>query len=107
VSQARPLLHPRTTALFVSCRGKGIDHTSILCIVQRLIQEAGVQKKVNLHSIRHSCATHMLNRGADIRFVQELLGHACLSTTQVYTRVSITKLKQTHAKHHPREQADF
>ena len=106
-TEGRPLLKPRTPALFVSMRGKAIDHYSILVIIQRILRNAGINKNVTLHSIRHCCATHMLNRGADIRYVQEMLGHASLNTTQVYTHVSIQRLRRTHAKHHPREQGDF
>ena len=107
VTEGRPYLKPQTPVLFVSVRGKAIDHYSILVTVQRILRAAGIHKKATLHSIRHCCATHMLNRGADIRYVQEMLGHASLNTTQVYTRVSINRLRQTHAKHHPREQGDF
>jgi len=107
VEQARPLLRPCCEALLVSWRGKPLDKWSIVCCVRRTLEAAGIQRRVTLHSLRHACATHMLNHGADIRYVQELLGHASLGTTQVYTRVSIGKLKDTHRRHHPREQAGF
>jgi site-specific recombinase XerD len=72
-----------------------------------ILKRAGIKRRIRLHDIRHTCATHMLNRGADIRYVQELLGHSCLSSTQIYTHVSIKKLQETHRKYHPREQNGF
>lgn len=107
VAHARPVLHPKSTHLFLTCRGKPLDTHTVRTCIQQLLRSAGIHRPTTLHGLRHACATHMLNHGADIRYVQELLGHADLSTTQVYTHVSIRKLKQTHAKHHPREQADF
>jgi integrase/recombinase XerD len=71
--------------------------------VQYYREESGIKKPVTPHAFRHACATHMLERGAPIRCVQELLGHADINSTQVYTHVTITDLKKAHARYHPRE----
>lgn len=67
----------------------------------RSIEKAEIGRKGSCHLFRHSCATHMLENGADIRFIQQLLGHAKLDTTQVYTEVSIKQLQEVHARTHP------
>ena len=64
---------------------------------------AGIKQHVTPHSFRHSCATEMLKNGVDIRYIQELLGHESLKTTQIYTKVAVKDLKKVHAKCHPRE----
>jgi integrase/recombinase XerD len=69
--------------------------------VRRYLDYAGVKAPGSCHLLRHACATHMLENGADIRFIQALLGHADLSSTQIYTNVSILKLKEIHAATHP------
>lgn len=106
--EARPLLTTEgNDFLFINRAGRHISHNTIRAIVIKVVKAAGLTKHVKIHGIRHTCATHMLNHGADIRYVQELLGHASLSSTQVYTHVSIKKLKETHAKCHPREQGEL
>jgi integrase/recombinase XerD len=70
-------------------------------LVRRYLDYAGVKAPGSCHLLRHACATHMLENGADIRFIQALLGHADLSSTQIYTNVSILKLKEIHAATHP------
>jgi site-specific recombinase XerD len=104
----RPLLAPKTIAnVFVNMRGAPMGKMAVLDAVKRAVAGAGISRNITAHAIRHCSATHMLNHGADIRYVQEFLGHASVSTTQIYTHVSIAKLKQTHARYHPREQDDF
>ncbi len=108
LKESRPILAKADSDyLFVSTHGKSISAEATREIVRGICKKAKIEKKVCVHSLRHSCATHMLNNGADIRYVQELLGHRCLSSTQVYTHVSIQKLKNTHSKHHPREKDNF
>jgi len=90
-------------AIFVSQRGNRIpDAKSIRRRIEKYVAAAGIQKKITPHTLRHTFATHMLNAGADLRSVQELLGHASLSTTQIYTHVTADRLKQVYEKAHPR-----
>jgi len=107
ISEARPVLATAAgDTLFITRRGKPLDDQTLYKTVVNVTKGAGIERHIKVHTIRHTCATHMLNHGADIRYVQELLGHACLTSTQVYTHVSINKLKETHRRHHPREQAE-
>ena len=94
-------------ALFLTFKGAGMGRMTVRDTVMRIVREAGITRHVKTHGLRHTCATHMLNHGADIRYVQELLGHSCLSSTQVYTHVSIKQLKESHRKFHPREREEF
>jgi len=90
-------------AIFLSQRGNRIpDAKSIRRRIEKYVAAAGIQKKITPHTLRHTFATHMLNAGADLRSVQELLGHASLSTTQIYTHVTADRLKQVYEKAHPR-----
>jgi integrase/recombinase XerD len=100
----RALLQPKkpTDLLFISKNGRQLSEGSLNYILRKRTGLAGVSR-IKPHSVRHACATHMLRAGADIRYVQELLGHAELSTTQIYTKVEISFLKQAHQKYHPRE----
>jgi integrase/recombinase XerD len=86
--------------------GKRLDPNGVWAAVRRCIQLAGIKKRVSTHSLRHSCATHMLKNGAPVRHIQEMLGHASINTTQIYTRVTINDLKQVHAKYHPGQKED-
>lgn len=99
--KARPELVKRAdAALFVSRHGGRLSHVGLRAIVKRHGRAIGVE--LSPHALRHTCATHLLRGGADIRHVQELLGHRCLSTTALYTRVAIEDLRQLIARAHPR-----
>ncbi len=98
-----PAVGGPTRAIFLSQRGTRIpDRKSILRRVEKYAQDAGIRKKITPHTFRHTFATHMLNAGADLRSIQELLGHASLSTTQIYTHVTADRLKRVYEKAHPR-----
>lgn len=92
----------KQSAVFLNKFGKRITDRSIRRIVDKYIKAAAIKEKISPHSLRHSFATHLLNRGADLRSVQELLGHKNLSTTQIYTHVSQERLKTVYNKAHPR-----
>jgi integrase/recombinase XerD len=81
--------------------GGKINLSTINDIVRECARCSGIKKRVTTHTLRHTCATHMLKNGAPIRHIQEMLGHACIETTQVYTRVTINDLKEIHARYHP------
>jgi len=88
-------------ALFLTKSGKRIQERMVRYIISAYIEALSIQKHVSPHTLRHTFATHMLENGAGIRIIQELLGHSSLSTTQVYTHLTIGKLKEDYAKHHP------
>jgi integrase/recombinase XerD len=90
-------------ALFVTKSGLPLRRIDVALIVKAVAERAGMKKPVRPHRLRHACATHMLQGGADIRHIQKLLGHASLQTTQIYTQVSIADLKAVHKRFHPRE----
>lgn len=100
----RLLLGPnRSTFLFLNSRGGSLSRQGIDLIIDKRALTAGLDRsKISAHVFRHSCATHMLSHGADIRVVQELLGHASISTTQIYTAVALTSLKREYLNAHPR-----
>jgi integrase/recombinase XerD len=102
LTEARPeLLAHDTTALFLNDYGEPAHAEFVSGKVKRYMEFAGVQKIGSAHLLRHACATHMLEGGADIRFIQEMLGHANIETTEIYTHVSIDKLIAVHASTHP------
>lgn len=105
VKEVRPTLirDPYENHVFLSLRGRRLSRNVIWEIVRRCAAWSKVMKRVSPHTFRHTCATLMLRNKANLRHIQELLGHASLNTTQVYTAVSITDLKEAHAKCHPRE----
>lgn len=100
------LVKARTgSELFISERGKAISRKTVWVIVKKYAQAAGLGKSVKPHLLRHSFATHLLGGGADLRAIQEMLGHASIGTTQIYTAVENSRLLDQHAKHHPRNRA--
>lgn len=88
--------------LFLNWRGRKLSRMAIWDIINKYTKMAGIQKQIYPHILRHSFATHMLEGGADLRSIQEMLGHADISTTQIYTHVDISYLKQVHKQFHPR-----
>jgi site-specific recombinase XerD len=93
---------PREQALFLSKSGKRLSNSDVTRRLGLWTREAAIAAGVSPHSLRHSFATHLLEGGADLRTIQELLGHASISTTQVYTRVDAARLRDTYAASHPR-----
>ncbi|MGW5195629.1 site-specific tyrosine recombinase XerD [Kribbella sp. NPDC004138] len=103
--RGRPELVSRgrgTPALFLNARGGRLSRQSAWTVLRRAAQRAGIAKEISPHTLRHSYATHLLDGGADVRVVQELLGHASVTTTQVYTLVTVDKLREVYATSHPR-----
>jgi integrase/recombinase XerD len=92
---------PKEEALFVSMKGKRIERTVVWARLKQYALAAGIQKNISPHTLRHSFATHLLENGADLRIIQELLGHASISTTDRYTHIEQSHLKKSFEKFHP------
>ncbi|MDH5643348.1 MAG: tyrosine recombinase XerC [Gemmatimonadota bacterium] len=93
---------PVEQAIFLSAKCKRLSPRGVQYVVRRYFDALGLDPRISVHSLRHSFATHLLDAGADLRAVQELLGHASLSTTQVYTHTSVERLKKVYGDSHPR-----
>lgn len=109
LKEGRPRLvkDPSCSFLFVSVNGRQINSSNLVMIVKKYIRKAGIDKYITPHCFRHTCASHLLKGKADLRHIQELLGHASVHTTQIYTKVELSDLKEVHRRCHPREKKGF
>ena len=90
--------------LFLNSRGAQISRQMVFLIIKDIVRKAGIQKNISPHTFRHSFATHLLQNGADLRFIQEMLGHSSITTTEIYTHLNTEELHETILKYHPRNQ---
>ncbi|HWB53399.1 MAG TPA: tyrosine-type recombinase/integrase, partial [Tepidisphaeraceae bacterium] len=103
LGECRPKLdHGNSPLLFLSRSGKPMERVGLWMLVEKYGRKSGLLNEVHPHVLRHCFASHLLSGGADLRVVQELLGHADIATTQIYTHVDQKRLKATHLKYHPR-----
>ena len=90
--------------LFLNSRGAQISRQMVFLIIKEIVRKANIQKNISPHTFRHSFATHLLQNGADLRFIQEMLGHSSITTTEIYTHLNTEELHETILKYHPRNQ---
>ncbi len=104
INEVRPKLlkNKKSNFLFINWLGGRLSRISIWKVIKFYASKAGIKKTISPHTLRHSFATHLLNNGADLRTVQELLGHSSIATTQIYTHLNYAKLKKFHLQFHPR-----
>jgi len=102
IQKYRATANVHAGALFINKARKRISARSVWLVLKRYVRHTSIPISISPHKLRHSFATHMLDRGADLRSVQALLGHASLSTTQIYTHVTVERLKKAYADAHPR-----
>jgi integrase/recombinase XerD len=105
LAKSRPLLQKKMKSenyLFLNSRGAKLSRMGVWKLVDMYVKESGLEKPVHPHTFRHSFATHLIEGGADLRSVQEMLGHADISTTQIYTHIDREFIKQVHKQFHPR-----
>ncbi len=104
LAAGRPgLVTPRSPAnLFLTSRGTPFAASTLWLRIKKRVQRAGIARNITPHMLRHSFATHLLEHGADLRVIQELLGHASITTTEIYTHVTGNRLREVHQKFHPR-----
>ena len=97
------LVRPKSPGtVFLTNRGSAFAHVTLWKRITQAVRRAGIERSVTPHMLRHSFATHLLAHGADLRVIQELLGHASISTTEIYTHVAPGHLREVHRRHHPR-----
>lgn len=107
LTDCRPKLdHERSERLFLSRSGKPMERIGLWMLVEKYGRSSGLLKRISPHTLRHCFATHLIGGGADLRVVQELLGHTDISTTQIYTHVDQDRLKKVHRMYHPRERME-
>ena len=88
--------------LFLNSRGSAMSRVIVFIIIKELTEKAGINKKISPHTFRHSFATHLLQNGADLRFIQEMLGHSSITTTEIYTHLKNEQLRDVILNYHPR-----